>query len=396
MSMFCAPPAWRDVISRAVSLYGTPCYITRARPIEEARAEIEAAGHRGVVRHWLSVKTHPLHALISWWAGLRRGVEVVSEVELTTALSLGCAPSQLLVNGLAKHHWLPKFPLRDLRVHFDSPREVDALLPVALTNRWRVGVRLRAPGERDAQDPRFRGPFGMTEEEGVHSLSRLLEAGANVESIHFHLGQTPQEPDAYVRAVEYAAAVCRRARFRPRYMDCGGGLPSQEAAAGPLRDLALAVDTSFETFGPELEEVWLENGRYLLERATVLAVRVLDIKERPECRYLICDGGRTNQALAADKGMHALWLLPQRSAPLALTTICGPTCMTDDILGRVQLPASIGIGDVLVWTAAGAYHLPWETRFSHGLCAVAWCDEHDTLSLARSRERAESWMAPCH
>ncbi len=393
--MLCAPPAWRDVINRAVSLYGTPCYISRARPIEEARAEVEAAGHRGVVRHWLSVKTHPLPALISWWAGLGRGVEVVSEAELTTALVLGCAPPQLLVNGVAKHHWLSKFPVAHLRVHFDSPSEIDALLPFALTHRWRVGVRLRAPGERDARDARFGGQFGMTEDEGVRAISRLLDSGAIVESVHFHLGQGSQEPDAYVRAVDYAAEVCRRAGFQPRYVDCGGALPSRDAAAVALRDLASAIDTAFETFGPALEEVWLENGRYLLEQATVLAVRVLDIKDRTECRYVICDGGRTNQALAADKGPHAIWLMPERSGPPTFTTICGPTCMTDDVLARVELPANIGIGDVLVWTAAGAYHLPWETRFSHGLCAVGWCDEDDTLSLARSRERPEHLVAAC-
>ncbi|HUQ86064.1 MAG TPA: hypothetical protein VM096_00815, partial [Vicinamibacterales bacterium] len=94
--------------------------------------------------------------------------------------------------------------------------------------------------------------------------------------------------------------------------------------------------------------------------------------------------------------LHTLWLLPERSEPLALTTICGPTCMTDDILGRMELPGDVAIGDVLVWSDAGAYHLPWETRFSHGLCAVVWCDEHEAPSLARPRERPEHWSASCH
>jgi hypothetical protein len=46
---------------------------------------------------------------------------------------------------------------------------------------------------------------------------------------------------------------------------------------------------------------------------------------------------------------------------------------------------------VIGWMDAGAYHLPWETRFSHGLCAVVWCDGDDALSLARERERPEMW-----
>ena len=64
--------------------------------------------------------------------------------------------------------------------------------------------------------------------------------------------------------------------------------------------------------------------------------------------------------------------------------------MTDDVLARIALPEDIDPGDVLVWMHAGAYHLPWETRFSQGLCAVAWCDEAERLSLAREREQSRS------
>jgi diaminopimelate decarboxylase len=217
-----------------------------------------------------------------------------------------------------------------------------------------------------------------------------------VESVHFHLGQRPLSADAYVRAVDHVIDVCGRSSFRPRFVDCGGGLPSRGTASQASADLGRAIDLAFTALAPELEQVWLEHGRYLLEPATVLALRVIDIKDRPECRYLICDGGRTNQALAADKGLHPMWLLREGSEVETLTTICGPTCMTDDILGRMRLPADITAGDVLVWTGAGAYHLPWETRFSHGLCAVVWCDEHETPSLARRRERPEHWIASCH
>jgi hypothetical protein len=66
--------------------------------------------------------------------------------------------------------------------------------------------------------------------------------------------------------------------------------------------------------------------------------------------------------------------------------------MTDDVLARIQLPGDIGPGDVLLWMNAGAYHLPWETRFSQGLCAVAWYDDAGTLSLARARERPDEWV----
>jgi diaminopimelate decarboxylase len=129
------------------------------------------------------------------------------------------------------------------------------------------------------------------------------------------------------------------------------------------------------------------------EASTTLAVRVLDIKERRDCRYVICDGGRTNQALAADNGAHRLLVLPIRQGKPVLTSICGPTCMTDDLLGRFDLPGDVSPGDVIAWMDAGAYHLPWETRFSQPLCAVMWSEGDGHAVRAREREQPEAWAA---
>jgi diaminopimelate decarboxylase len=381
---------WRTVAERAVGQYRTPCYITWQRPIEDALQALER--ETGKVRSWLSFKTHPLPELIRWWNDSGRGVEVVSEFEFAAARRLGCTADNLLVNGLAKHTWLPRHPVRRLRVHFDSLREVESLLPQALQWEWRVGVRVHAPDERDARDERFGGQFGMTAAEAVAALGLLREAGADVQSMHFHLGQRPQAANAYIRAVEHLLRICDTAAFRPRFVDCGGGLPGRRTSEDRLAGLRAAIRLIEARFQPELEQVWLENGRFLSEESTMLAVRVLDAKDRPEGRYLICDGGRTNHALAADHGPHPILVMPERSGATRLTTICGPTCMTDDVLARIHLPEEVGPGDVLLWMNAGAYHLPWETRFSQGLCAVAWCNDAGMLSLARGRERPDDWM----
>ena len=383
-------PDWPRVAARAVEQYGTPCYVTSQRPIVEALHALER--EIGEVRSWLSLKTHPLPALIRWWNDSGRGVEVVSEVEFVAARHLGCSADTLLVNGPAKHMWLPRHPVSRLRVHFDSLREVESLLPQALQWEWRVGIRVHAPDELDARDERFGGQFGMTAAEAVTALERLRAAGADVQSMHFHLGQRPQAPGAYVRAVEHLLRICEAAAFRPRFVDCGGGLPGRRTAEHGLSGLRAAIRLIEARFRPELEQIWLENGRFLSEDSTILAVRVLDAKDRPEGRYLICDGGRTNHALAADHGPHPILVVPERSGPKRLTTVCGPTCMTDDVLARIPLPEDVAPGDVLLWMNAGAYHLPWETRFSQGLCAVAWYDDAGILSLARERERPEEWV----
>ena len=297
------------------------------------------------------------------------------------------AVDQLLVNGVAKHTWLIRHSLPRLRVHFDSLTELKALLPLALEQRWRVGVRIHAPDECDAHDPRFSGQFGLSRSEAVIALTQMRAAGADVQSVHFHLGQRAYRPGAYQRAVAFAASICADAGVEPMFLDCGGALPprhdaSCEAAIHDLKEACAQAATAF----PRLREIWLENGRFMTTGSAVLATTVVDIKERDECRYVVCDGGRTNHALAADNGPHQILLVPPRGGRLRLTTVCGPTCMSDDKLGRWMLPQSVAVGDVVVWLDAGAYHLPWETRFSHGLCAIAWFDEREQLTIARPRE----------
>lgn len=392
--------AWRARVATAVERVGTPCYVSAWTPVAAAIDQLDTLCTAVPVRSWLSFKTHPLPRLASGWLRSGRGLEVVSEGELVVARRLGASANQILVNGVAKQTWLPRHPINRLRVHFDSLTELHALLPLALQHDWRVGVRCHVPGECDARSPEFGGQFGLNPDEAVTAIGRLREADADLQSIHFHMGQGSHAPDAYLTAVNFVADLCDETAFAPRFVDCGGGLPTRGDAGLTiaLADLADGIRQAADRL-PAVEEVWLENGRFMTEASTVLAIRVIDIKDRPESRYVICDGGRTNQALAADIHPHHIDLPIGRVGPRRWTTVCGPTCMTDDRLGRWELADDLQVGDVMIWRDAGAYHLPWETRFSQGHCAVVWFDEHEYLSIARERETPEQWATtngvPC-
>jgi diaminopimelate decarboxylase len=230
----------------------------------------------------------------------------------------------------------------------------------------------------------------MSADEFVVAYARALAQGVDVKGVHFHLGQSARCGSSYTHAIRHVVDLCQMTGLRPHYIDCGGGIDAGHDAERSFDDLVSASAWARHQL-PTLTEIWVENGRYLTRGSAALIVRVLDIKVRDECRYLICDGGRTNHALDADNGPHRLLLRPNRSGPLVFTTITGPTCMTDDRLARLSLPQAVAPNDVIVWLDAGAYHLPWETRFSHGLCAVAWADGDDALTLARARETPDAW-----
>ncbi len=405
---------WQRLAREALSLSApTPFYVFSALPIAEKISELDAAlvaaGFKSEIKnlkspvgfkHFLSFKTQPVASLLRWWQGQGRSIEVVSEFELRAALAEGFAPENILVNGPAKL-WLAQFDLRELSVNFDSPAELAALLPLAKKLNWRCGVRILTGEEFDPENPPFPTQFGFTPDGAVAALKKLLRAKTRVETVHFHLRTNVSAVAIYERAIAEVAEICRAAKFRPLHLDVGGGIPVQNVLSRGgkvydgefgLRSFAKMLRQSAKLF-PGLREVWLENGRFVSAGSGVLVVKILDVKARRGLRQLICDGGRTMNALTSLWEQHALMPLVERGGVQVLTAIHGPTCMAFDQLARIPLPRSLSAGDHLLWLDAGAYHLPWETRFSHGHAAVFWQDENG-LRQIRARQSFENWWSP--
>lgn len=373
----------------------SPFYLFASAPYRAATDRLEGLDYGRPTRFWLSAKTQPLPPLWRWWRR-RGGIEVVSEFEFRGALRAGFDPDQILVNGPAKHRWLPGVSRKGLRVHFDSLGELEALLPIARKDRWRVGLRLRTPVEVDAEDPGWAYPFGLEPTELPAALARLVGQGLEAESVHVHLKTNLPDVPTIRRGFEAIVQVCRDTEWRPRCIDVGGGL----APAGPrgLDGTRFGTGLGIESYTTEVrglvdrmpwvEELWLEHGRHPAADSGVLVVGVLDVKERLGRRLLICDGGRTLHAMVSVWEEHDLEVLEARRGRTVPTAVHGPTCMAFDCLGRRDLPASVRPGDHLVWFDAGAYHLSWETRFSHGLAEV-WWDEGSGPRCVRSAERSD-------
>jgi diaminopimelate decarboxylase len=343
------------------------------------------------------LKTQPVRPLLRRWREDGRGVEVVNDFELSAALAEGFEPSKIVVNGVGKHSWLSRSSAPGLIVHFDSLHEVRKLAKQAKRLEWHTGIRLHVADEFDPDEPRFGGQFGFNTEEAGVALEILRAEGVVAESVQFHLRSNVEDVECYRRALNETARVFQQLGLEVKYLDSGGGLPIQyaepggraqdrECVSGYTRVLADSL-----ALYPNLKELWLENGRFMTSRAGVLVITVIDIKDRPDCRYLICEGGRTNHALVSDWETHRVFTVPHRAGRSCLTTVCGPNCMAYDRLTRTELPEDIKIGDRLVWTDAGAYHLPWESRFSHGLANVVWYDGESRLQLARQAEGFEEW-----
>ncbi|MBI3416949.1 MAG: hypothetical protein HY043_16785 [Verrucomicrobia bacterium] len=389
---------WRKLVQPLASDNETPFFIFSSTPIKMALDELEKHFGHLPVRHWFSFKTQPLSPLLRWWRQQNRGVEVVSEFEFRAALTEGFTPENILLNGPAKHHWLPRHAMPGLRVNFDSSAEARALAPLAKQLDWSCGVRLKTNEEFDPEAPKYPTQFGLTADEAPLVIAELRRQNVRMETVHFHLRTNVASAAIYERALNEVAAICNAAEFAPKFIDCGGGFPPRHVATRGgkfldrefnLDEMARAYERALKNFSG-VREIWLENGRWLTAASGVLVVKILDAKERRGMRHLICDGGKTMNALVSTWENHDLIPLTPTRGPMCLTTVNGPTCMAFDQLARRPLPRSLSPGDYLLWLDAGAYHLSWETHFSHGLAAVWWHDGEQT-SLVRPREDFAEW-----
>lgn len=390
---------WRGRVRRAVELAGTPALVFAEEPLALQVKRLGKAFEGLPVRHWWSFKTLPLLPAVQVGRRAGHGVEVVSEYELRAVLGMGVPAAEILVNGPAKHRWLGRAAVPGLRVNFDSLTEIGALADRAAALRWKVGIRLNTGAEENFEYPGIRTQFGLLAEEVPAALKGLRAAGLEPEVLHFHLRTNVAEALCYREAAFEALRVALAVGWRPRVLDVGGGFPPEHVGTrkGAPLDAGFSLASLRDVLGRVraqhrfLEAIWMENGRWVTAPAGVMVVEILEVKEGRGARTLICDGGRTLQAMVATWERHALFPVAARRGAWVKTLVCGPTCMAFDNLGLHELPASLRVGDRLIWMEAGAYQMSWETRFSHGLGAVVWTAA-DAVSVVRPKESFDAWV----
>lgn len=389
---------WLPLIEEATKRYKTPFFLFSHLPIVHQLKSLSSRFNGHCACNWLSLKTLPFRPLLKWWLSTGLGVEVTSEYELLAALEEGFPPDRIMVNGLAKHAWEKKCWVEGLRVNFDSIREIEFLAHEAKKFNWRVGIRFHSSIQNDPENPTIPDQFGIPVSHFKQAINILNSNQTPPETVHLHLRSNIPNFGFYKKALSELELLINQTDLELKCLDLGGGLPAEN-----ITQLDPAWESDYSTSNldellnfchekfPSVSEIIFENGRYILAGCGVLVITVKDIKEIDGFKYLICNGGRTNHALPSDWERHDVNILPTRKGSHVDTSICGPTCMAYDCLTRCQLPIDIQVGDNVLWYNAGAYHLPWETRFSQPLACLLWHDEQNNITETRPKESFAEW-----
>ena len=210
--------------------------------------------------------------------------------------------------------------------------------------------------------------FGAPDERAVALLREVERSGARP-ALAFNVGSLVRHPDAYLRAIERAAAVLKRSGIGIEWLDVGGGFPRRypEPAADPLEGFFAAL-AGAKSLLPAEVELLAEPGRALVADGLSLVTRVL---HRDGDRLYLNDGvwGSLIEPLVA----QGRFRFPTRVLRAGRTlqeavqsfTVYGPTCDSLDRLPKpIPLAASIRAGDFVEFGMIGAYSLSNRTAFN--------------------------------
>jgi diaminopimelate decarboxylase len=356
-------------VSRIATAVGTPFYLYSAAAFTaQYRRFAEAfSAERPLICY--AVKANSNLAVLRLFAGLGTGADVVSEGELRRALAAGIPPQRIIFSGVGKTRaeFEAALDAEIYQINVESVSELRRLSEVAGARGRVAAVAVRVNPDVDARTHAKistgmkENKFGIDVGETVaaYRLARELP-GIEPVGLAVHLGSQLVELEPYRRAFVRVAGLVRELRAKGlavNRIDLGGGLGIRYRAECPpeLNSYARLVREIFGSAGLALT---FEPGRLLAGPAGLLVTRVIYVKQGAAKRFVIVDSAMNDLIRPA---LYEAWhdILPVHrpavDASLAPADVVGPVCETGDTFAVDRDLPPIAEGDLVAFTAAGAY-----------------------------------------
>ncbi|MFI7638155.1 type III PLP-dependent enzyme [Nonomuraea sp. NPDC049400] len=333
-------------------------------------------------RMFYAMKANSAAPILRTLAPVVAGFEVASGGEVAKARAVG-ADIPVIFGGPAKTAQEIAEALwhRVTRFHAESVLELHRISQAAVEAGVTADVLLRV---------NLAGPFpsatlamaGRPTQFGIDEsvLADAVEAattlpGLRLAGFHLHSLSNNLSPEAHLDMLRlYREKVMgweREFGIRCEVLNVGGGIGVNYADLDAQFDWAAftrGLATLVETFPAHWREIDFECGRFLTAPCGKYAVEVLDIKRNHGVSYVLVRGGTHQFRLPSSwQHSHPFTVLPvdvwRSAAPRPElrdepVTVVGELCTPKDVLARDVHLSHVRVGDVLVFSHAGAYG--WE------------------------------------
>ena len=387
-------------LSAIAARFGTPCHVYSKAALVEAYRTFDAAfeGRDRLICY--AVKANPNLAILSLFARLGAGFDIVSQGELERVLAAGGVASKTVFSGVGKS---PAEMARALEVgvacfNVESAAELDVLAAVARAHGVTAPVSVRVNPDVDAGTHPYiatglkSNKFGVPHQEAVALYRRCAGLGhLEPVGIDCHIGSqiTQVEPfaDALDRVLELVGEI-ERSGIPLRHLDLGGGvgIRYRDETPIPIDVYAQALRSRLDALPYRLV---LEPGRSLVGAAGLLLTRVDYLKHGQERSFAIVDAAMNDlMRPALYDAYHPIEVVRDSAANARSYDVVGPVCESADFLGRDR-ELRIAAGDCLAVLCTGAYGSSMGSNYNSRARPAEVMVDGENVHLVRSREPLE-------
>ena len=347
--------------------YGTPLFIYDSGLMKERyNAFVEATSHLNGNIHY-AVKANDALSIISYFAKLGCGADIVSIGEFKKCVAAGVSPKKIIFSGVGKENSEIEFALKNnvLQFNIESVEELDDIHKIASKLKIYANICLRvnpniAPNTHKKISTGDKSTkFGINFEnvkliyQKLHDLDYINPVGLAV-----HIGSQIFDFDFFSRAysnLKNLADDLKKQKFNVPSLDLGGGIginynnnipPDFSKYKKIISDLFINSDYNLS----------FEPGRSLIAEAGILVTKVIRNKKTNDKNFIIVDAAMNNLIRPTlYDAFHGIESVNKNDGHTITADIVGPICETGDYIALNREINNVENNELLAIRTTGAY-----------------------------------------
>jgi len=388
-------------LHRIAAEVGTPFYLYSHATLVRHFKAFDSA-FEGVDRLvCFSAKANTNLAILSLFAELGSGLDIVSGGELFRGLKAGFAPERIVYSGVGKRVDEIDYALQIgiLMFNIESLEELELIDQRAGRLGCRAPIAIRINPDVDPKTHPYistglkKNKFGIDTENALRGyLTASRMPHVDIVGVDCHIGSQIADAQPFEDALLNLMGLIQELKSNGitiSYLDMGGGLGityDQEAPPHP-REYARAIISQLK--GSALKLI-LEPGRVIVGNAGILVTRVLYRKTTSGKDFVIADVGM-NDLLRPSlyKAYHGVQPVKLKNRPNIVADVVGPICESGDYMATSREMPDVSRGDLLAVMSAGAYGFSMSSNYCSRPRVAEVMVKGDQFHVVRERESYE-------
>jgi diaminopimelate decarboxylase len=395
-------------LSQIAAEFDTPCYVYSKAALTQAFTDFKAGlvGTNHLV--CFAVKANPNIAILSLFAKLGAGFDIVSGGELSRVLAAGGDPQKIVFSGVGKNADEMRAALNAgiFCFNVESASELARLNEVAKSTGKIAPVSLRVNPNVDAKTHPYistglkNNKFGVAFDEAI-AVYEAAAAMPNiaVHGVDCHIGSQITELAPFIEALDLILGLVDKLESKGihiSHIDVGGGIGITYNDETPPEFTAYAK-AILDKINARNVKLLFEPGRALVGNAGVLLTKVEYLKpsskDSDAKNFAIVDAAMNDlMRPALYDAYHDIQAIKPRAGEVSTYEIVGPVCESGDFLGHDRT-LNLAEGDLLAIMSAGAYGMSMASNYNTRGRAAEIMIDGDKCHVIRQREKVADLFA---